>query len=370
MKSSIVIFGDSAKMGPLAPGISIKRIFFACLPAICSILFFRWAVIVDYIDQSGLLPEHLSSHKSPADKSNASKADLFDNLAISYEHKCPPHRYQTRIFSLDPLIIYIDNFISPWEREYLIHTAEPEYISSRVVHSADPANRAASENRTSKTAYLFHDPIAECIRKRAATFQGGIKPDRIEDLQVLKYDVGGQFRPHWDFGYEEENRRVSTFFAYLACDDPSSRSSSSSSSSKGAGNKCTGGATRFLGWDKKSISRSWCDVVDCDNHDDNDQEEEEEEERVTDPKFEDMGISFKAIPGNAIYWSNVHPNGSYYYGHLREDGNYYAGTMHAGMPVISGRKVGLNIWTRAMKFISPPETANQKEAGDSQATTV
>lgn len=46
------------------------------------------------------------------------------------------------------------------------------------------------------------------------------------------------------------------------------------------------------------------------------------------------GVIFKPIKGNAIYWENIRP-----------DGTGYTETWHAGLPVKTGTKVGLNIWT-------------------------
>jgi prolyl 4-hydroxylase len=47
-----------------------------------------------------------------------------------------------------------------------------------------------------------------------------------------------------------------------------------------------------------------------------------------------MGITFKAITGNAVFWQN-----------LDSHGRGYEETYHAGLPVLSGYKVGLNIWS-------------------------
>lgn len=58
----------------------------------------------------------------------------------------------------------------------------------------------------------------------------------------------------------------------------------------------------------------WCEFVDCDGTAE--------------------GVTFKAKKGNAVFWHNFDP-----------DGKGYKETIHAGMPVSSGTKVGLNIWS-------------------------
>lgn len=42
-----------------------------------------------------------------------------ETLATSYAQECPKAAYSTQIFSFNPLIIYIRDFISPAEREHL-----------------------------------------------------------------------------------------------------------------------------------------------------------------------------------------------------------------------------------------------------------
>jgi prolyl 4-hydroxylase len=82
--------------------------------------------------------------------------------------------------------------------------------------------------------------------------------------------------------------------------------------------KCTGGGTKFPRLERPDEDK-WCDVLDC-------------EEDVVDE--EEQGITFKPVKGNAVYWEN-----------FRVDGKGYEETWHAGLPVKSGVKVGLNIWS-------------------------
>lgn len=91
--------------------------------------------------------------------------------------------------------------------------------------------------------------------------------------------------------------RLSSFFVYVA-----------------AGN-LTGGGTNFPILDAP-YSQRWCQFIDCDEP-------------------WDHGTTFKAIPGNAVFWQN-----------LQEDGTGDPATIHSGLPVLSGMKLGMNIWTR------------------------
>lgn len=239
----------------------------------------------------------------------------FDQLWEQYAEACPEHSYRTRIFSMDPLIIYLEDYITAAEREYVLNLAEHEYTPSQVAEQADDykVRDLVPSERSSQTAYFYNDPVTHCIRERSASFQGNVPVDRVEDLQAVKYTVGDHFRQHWDWWEGAENPRVSTFFAYLACD----------SGESGSEGQCEGGATQFPEY-RYPFPPGWCDVIDC--YDDS----------------ELGGVAFKPVVGNAIFWSNVYPNGA-----------YHEGTYHAGMPVKKGQKVGLNIWTHRDEFIIP-----------------
>lgn len=80
----------------------------------------------------------------------------------------------------------------------------------------------------------------------------------------------------------------------------------------------TGGGTNFPILDAprgEVAEEKWCRWVDCD----------EEWER---------GVTFRPLVGNVVYWENM------------VDGTGDQRTLHAGLPVTSGWKVGMNIWTR------------------------
>lgn len=49
--------------------------------------------------------------------------NTFDALRRQYAVACPEHKYQTHIFSTDPLIIYIENFMSYEETRYILNLA-------------------------------------------------------------------------------------------------------------------------------------------------------------------------------------------------------------------------------------------------------
>jgi prolyl 4-hydroxylase len=160
------------------------------------------------------------------------------------------------------------------------------------------------EQRTSNTAFLPRpDPMAQCILERAAQLQGFMSMDAMEDLQLTAYDQGQQYRPHYDWFLEHvvpsmgNQNRGSTFFVTLDAD-------------------CENCGTQFprVGIDWRYKDPRWCEFVDCENI---------------------YALTVKARPGSAVFWQNLDAEG---YGNPK--------TMHAGLPVPEGKKIGMNIWTR------------------------
>lgn len=75
---------------------------------------------------------------------------------------------------------------------------------------------------------------------------------------------------------------------------------------------CEGGGTHFPRL-QRPMGEKWCDVIECGPGE---------------------GVTFKPKKGTAVFWMN-----------FDEDGRGYKETIHAGMPVTSGQKIGLNIWS-------------------------
>ncbi|KAI0533015.1 putative prolyl 4-hydroxylase alpha subunit [Xylaria digitata] len=218
--------------------------------------------------------------------------------------------YKVQIFSRDPLIIYIRDFVSSEEITHLLQVSEGKYEPSKVYSSFD-GNPIDDKMRVSDSAWMDpKDPVVRSITQRAREFQGWRnKNTTVEPLLVQRYQVDGFYNYHFDWDESRvDGNRVTTFMSYLV------------------GN-CTGGGTNFPFLPQPSDDR-WCDVIECD---------EEGRDGY-------QGIIFKPIVGSAIFWENFHPNGT---GHT--------GVYHAGLPVRSGMKIGLNIWSWDSAWIKPEE---------------
>lgn len=81
-----------------------------------------------------------------------------------------------------------------------------------------------------------------------------------------------------------------------------------------SGDEVEGGGTNFPRLEKPRDER-WCDFIECGG------------------KGEE-GVTFRVRKGAAVFWAN-----------FDAEGRGYKETIHAGMPVKSGTKVGLNVWS-------------------------
>lgn len=149
--------------------------------------------------------------------------------------------------------------------------------------------------RKSEKALISRDEIVQCIETRALAIQGWPEDTFIERLWTQRYNTSGHYAHHYDWATaSKRSRRVSTFMVYLAAD-------------------CIGGGTNFPRLDMPKDNR-WCEYVECGS--------------------DSEGVTFKPKEGRAVFWMN-----------FDADGRGYKETIHAGMPVRRGTKIGLNIWT-------------------------
>lgn len=100
-----------------------------------------------------------------------------------------------------------------------------------------------------------------------------------------------------------------------------------------------GGSTWFpyikFAWtNSKAYGRPWCQWVDCE-FEGGEGLEDWGEVNAADKSA--GGVAVKPIAGNAVFWVN-----------FKEDGTGIHETLHAGEPIVTGTKVGMNIWTWSM----------------------
>jgi prolyl 4-hydroxylase len=222
---------------------------------------------------------------------------------------CPPHLYTTHILSTDPLVIYIPNFITSPESAHLQAISAGKFTSSQIADSTGQQHLAST--RTSQSTSLESDDIVACIEQRALAFQGfDTMRESLEPLQLVQYGQSQEYHSHTDWftspaqtTSEYGGNRLSSFFVYVS-----------------ASADIVGGGTRFPLLNAPEDER-WCEYVDCD------------------VELED-GVTFRPVQGNAVFWRNLKWNG------VKKEFVGDGRTVHAGLPVQRGKKLGMNVWTR------------------------
>ncbi|CAF1200269.1 unnamed protein product [Adineta ricciae] len=232
---------------------------------------------------------------------------VMNKTTKNSEYKCIDHRYKIRIIQRTPLIVYIEKFLLPYEIRHLIELAKPLFSQSTIYENGEFVR---NPHRTSWTADIerHETPVVKCIEERFAHFQGNLDLEHVEPLQVVKYTSDQEYKPHYDWFPEGDlhkfgSQRVATFFTYLYAN-------------------CSQGETEFLKIRfEKSIHTKFCDILVCDE------------------KVSQLGLRFRPLVGNSIFWYNVN-----------EQGRGDPLTFHAGRaPTKDGLKIGLNTWIRSKK---------------------
>jgi len=127
----------------------------------------------------------------------------------------------TEVLSWEPRAYIYHNFLSKRECEYLIELATPHMVKSTVVDSGTGKSKD-SRVRTSSGTFLQRgqDKIVRTIEKRIADFTF-IPVEHGEGLQVLHYQAGQKYEPHFDYFNDEFNtknggQRIATVLMYLS----------------------------------------------------------------------------------------------------------------------------------------------------------
>jgi prolyl 4-hydroxylase len=213
----------------------------------------------------------------------------------------------------------------------LTKVSEPTYSAATVysqdIYSGNISLEVSPSFRESQTAFIEDTPLVQCIKHRAASFQG-VPVERLEGLQVVKYPINGYYNTHVDWIgdhcvdelCQKTGDRETSFFVYLQAD-------------------CKGGATEFseMALPGGVDEELWCKFLDCNDADGN----RDGNKQASDGNGTGVGgegertLKFRPKAGNAIFWEN-----------LDGFGQGIWKVAHAGMPVIEGTKIGMNIWTR------------------------
>tara|TARA_B110001452_G_scaffold136717_1_gene113652 strand:+ start:128 stop:1282 length:1155 start_codon:yes stop_codon:yes gene_type:complete len=205
----------------------------------------------------------------------------------------------------EPRMALVHEFLTPAECAHIIELARDRLHPSRVVNY-DPA-AAVGEVTSGRTSHSCKVSAKEDIvvmrAVQRAAYLVGLAPQNSEAVQVVHYEVGQQYKPHYDWfsreaksadRVDQRGNRLLSIFVYLALPE-------------------AGGRTGF-------------------------------------PQ---LGQSFQPGAGGALAWYNLDRHG------ITDER-----TLHAGEPVTQGEKWGMNIWLREGAAPRRPRVALALRVGD------
>ncbi|XP_047325295.1 probable prolyl 4-hydroxylase 3 [Impatiens glandulifera] len=228
------------------------------------------------------------------------KAKLFSNQGRMEKRG----EQWVEIISWEPRAFIYHNFLSKEECEYLIDLAKPHMRKSTVVDSKTGKSKD-SRVRTSSGTFLKRgkDKTIMKIEKRIADFTF-IPVENGEGLQILHYEVGQKYDPHYDYFVDEFNtknggQRVATLLMYLSDVEE-------------------GGETIFpAAQGNYSAVPWWNELSECGK----------------------KGLSVKPKMGDALlFWS------------MRPDATLDTTSLHGGCPVIIGNKWSSTKWMHVDEY--------------------
>ncbi|KAL1542866.1 putative prolyl 4-hydroxylase 3 [Salvia divinorum] len=205
---------------------------------------------------------------------------------------------RTKVVSWEPRAFIYHNFLSKEECEYLINRATPHMVKSTVV---DGKTGKSKDSRVRTSYGMFfrrgQDKVIRAIEKRIADYTL-IPVEHGEGLQVLHYEVGQKYEPHFDYFVDEFNtrnggQRIATLLMYLS--DVEEGGETVFPAAKG-------NISSVAGWNGKSECAK-------------------------------KGISVKPKMGDALLFWSMHP-----------DATLDPSSLHGSCPVIKGDKWSCTKW--------------------------
>ncbi|WP_158681745.1 2OG-Fe(II) oxygenase [Microbulbifer pacificus] len=109
-----------------------------------------------------------------------------------------------------PNVILFGNLLADWECDALIEMSRPQMAPSRVVNSENGAYDLRDVRTSFGTYFKTREtPLVAAIEARISHLLG-VPESRGEPLQILHYQPGAEYRPHYDFFNPEHpgNSRV------------------------------------------------------------------------------------------------------------------------------------------------------------------
>ncbi|KAK8946260.1 hypothetical protein KSP40_PGU006726 [Platanthera guangdongensis] len=273
-----------------------RRRSFSC--ALVVLVFLSLSVIILVLLACGILSLPVNSKGSP-DAGRRAVRSVYE-----MERTGRREVQWVEVISWEPRAFVYHSFLSKEECNYLIELAKPNMEKSTVVDSATGQSKD-SRVRTSSGTFLRRgrDKMIRSIEKRLSDFTF-LPVENGEGLQILHYEVGQKYEPHYDYFLDELNtknggQRIATVLMYLSDVEE-------------------GGETVFPSAQVNSSSLPWYnELSECGK----------------------SGLSVKPKMGDALlFWS------------MKPDATLDPFSLHGGCQVIRGNKWSSTKWFRVNEY--------------------
>ncbi|KAG8660047.1 hypothetical protein MANES_02G110601v8 [Manihot esculenta] len=172
-------------------------------------------------DLSTIVHNKVDSNSADSSRKANDLSTIVHNKVDSSERDDGRQEHWAEVISWEPRSFIYHNFLSKEECDYLINLAKPHMQKSVVVDSKTGKSKD-SKVRTSSGTFLprGRDEKIREIEKRISDFTF-IPVEHGEGLQVLHYEVGQKYEPHFDYFKDEFNtmnggQRIATLLMYLS----------------------------------------------------------------------------------------------------------------------------------------------------------
>ncbi|XP_042395666.1 probable prolyl 4-hydroxylase 4 [Zingiber officinale] len=213
---------------------------------------------------------------------------------------------KSRMLSWKPRAFVYEGFLTEEECDHLISLARSELKRSAVADNLS-GKSTLSEVRTSSGMFIRKgkDPIVSGIEDKIAAWTF-LPKENGEDIQVLRYEQGQKYEPHFDYFSDKVNivrggHRIATVLMYLS-------------------DVAKGGETVFPS--AQELSQRGAHVKDDDLS-----------------ECGRRGVAVKPKRGDALLFFSLHP-----------DATTDPLSLHAGCPVIEGEKWSATKWIHVASF--------------------
>ena len=155
---------------------------------------------------------------------------LFNNIRqnfISIENKInqsislPDNEFREEVLSENPKIIYLHNFLTAKEAEHFIELGK-KLKQPSTIDTKDSPTTLVKDIRSSQSAHIGkrRDNIVSYVEDKAVSYMN-TDINKLEPLQVVVYEKGQKYNPHYDFfspdtpDVIQRGNRTKTILVYL-----------------------------------------------------------------------------------------------------------------------------------------------------------